>query len=199
MSTTPSAETVSTPGERAWALFRVMKEKNLIPDGYVEGLTELMSTTWDPANGARIVARAWVDPAFRELLLKDGTAACAQFGYTGPQGEYIVALEDTPTLKNVIVCSLCSCTNWPVLGLPPEWYKGFEYRARLVREGRTVLRELGTDLPDDVVVKVWDTTAESRYLVLPVRPAGSEHMTEEQLRTLVTKDVLIGIALPRAR
>ena len=110
----------STPGERAWALFRVMKEKNLIPDGYIENLTELMSTTWDPANGARIVARAWVDPAFRELLLTDGTAACAQFGYTGPQGEYIVALEDTPTLKNVIVCSLCSCTNWPVLGCRPS-------------------------------------------------------------------------------
>lgn len=135
--------------------------------------------------------------AFRALLLKDGTAACAQFGYTGPQGEYIVALEDTPQLKNVIVCSLCSCTNWPVLGLPPEWYKGFEFRARLVREGRTVLRELGTELPNDMVVKVWDTSAESRYLVLPVRPEGTEHMSEEQLQALVTKDVLIGVALPR--
>ncbi|WP_186057280.1 nitrile hydratase subunit alpha [Burkholderia gladioli] len=197
MSATPSTDTTSTPGERAWALFRVMQEKNLIPNGYVEGLTQLMSEQFDPANGARVVARAWVDPVFRQLLLKDGTAACAQFGYTGPQGEYIVALEDTPTLKNVIVCSLCSCTNWPVLGLPPEWYKGFEYRARLVREGRTVLRELGTNLPDDVVVKVWDTTAESRYLVLPVRPAGTDGMSEAQLQALVTKDVLIGVALPR--
>ncbi|KER69959.1 nitrile hydratase [Burkholderia cepacia] len=189
----------STPAERAWALFRVLKDKDLIPDGYVESMTDLMENQWDPANGARIVARAWVDPEFRELLLRDGTAACAQFGYTGPQGEYAVALEDTPTLKNVIVCSLCSCTNWPVLGLAPEWYKSFEYRARLVREGRTVLRELGTDLAEDVVVKVWDTTAESRYLVLPVRPAGTEHMSEEELQKLVTKDVLIGVALPRVQ
>ncbi|MEM5421163.1 MULTISPECIES: nitrile hydratase subunit alpha [Paraburkholderia] len=189
----------STPAERAWALFRVLKDKNLIPDGYVESMTDLMENQWDPSNGARIVARAWVDPEFRELLLRDGTAACAQFGYTGPQGEYAVALEDTPTLKNVIVCSLCSCTNWPVLGLAPEWYKSFEYRARLVREGRTVLRELGTELPEDVVVKVWDTTAESRYLVLPVRPAGTEHMSEDELQKLVTKDVLIGVALPRVQ
>ncbi|MNL19487.1 Nitrile hydratase subunit alpha [compost metagenome] len=104
-----------------------------------------------------------------------------------------------PQLKNVIVCSLCSCTNWPVLGLPPEWYKGFEFRARLVREGRTVLREMGTELPSDVVVKVWDTSAESRYLVLPLRPEGSGHMSEEELQKLVTKDVLIGVALPRVR
>ena len=197
MSTHVSQASTSTPGERAWALFRVLKAKNLIPDGYVEGMTELMEHQWDPANGARVVARAWVDSQFRELLLRDGTAACAQFGYTGPQGEYAVALEDTPKLKNVIVCSLCSCTNWPVLGLAPEWYKSFEYRARLVREGRTVLRELGTELAEDVVVKIWDTTAESRYLVLPLRPEGSEHMSEEDLQKLVTKDVLIGVALPR--
>ncbi|WP_027730354.1 nitrile hydratase subunit alpha [Variovorax paradoxus] len=197
MSTHVSQASTSTPGERAWALFRVLKAKNLIPDGYVEGMTELMEHQWDPANGARVVARAWVDSQFRELLLRDGTAACAQLGYTGPQGEYAVALEDTSKLKNVIVCSLCSCTNWPVLGLAPEWYKSFEYRARLVREGRTVLRELGTELAEDVVVKIWDTTAESRYLVLPLRPEGSEHMSEEDLQKLVTKDVLIGVALPR--
>ena len=119
------------------------------------------------------------------------------FGYTGPQGEYIVALEDTPTIKNVIVCSLCSCTNWPVLGLPPEWYKSFEFRARLVREGRTVLKELGTELPEDIKIKVWDTSAETRYLVLLMRPEGTEHMTEEELQQLITKDVLIGVALPK--
>lgn len=186
----------STPGERAWALFQVFKDKQLVPDGYIETITQLMEHEWSPENGARVVAKAWVDPDFRQRLLSDGTAACAQFGYTGPQGEYIVALEDTPTVKNVIVCSPCSCTNWPVLGLPPEWYKGFEFRARLVREGRTVLRELGTELPAAMAVKVWDTSAESRYLVLPERPAGSEQMSEEQLRTLVTKDVLIGVALP---
>jgi nitrile hydratase len=193
--TTPEKNT-STPGERAQALLQVLKQKDLIPDGYIEHMTQLMAHEWSPENGARVVAKAWVDPQFRELLLRDGTAACAQFGYTGPQGEYIVALEDTPHLKNVIVCSLCSCTNWPVLGLPPEWYKGFEFRARLVREGRTVLRELGTQLPDDVTIKVWDTSAESRYLVLPMRPQGSESMEEEALRKLITKDVLIGVALP---
>ncbi|WP_407311185.1 nitrile hydratase subunit alpha [Pseudomonas sp. nanlin1] len=186
----------STPGERAQALLQVLKQKDLIPDGYIEHMTQLMAHQWSPDNGARVVAKAWVDPQFRELLLRDGTAACAQFGYTGPQGEYIVALEDTPSVKNVIVCSLCSCTNWPVLGLPPEWYKGFEFRARLVREGRTVLRELGTELPDEVAIKVWDTSAESRYLVLPMRPKGSEAMDEEALRKLITKDVLIGVALP---
>ena len=188
--------TTSTPGERAQALLQVLKQKDLIPDGYIDHMTQLMAHQWSPENGAQVVARAWVDPQFRELLLEDGTAACAQFGYTGPQGEYIVALPDTPSVKNVIVCSLCSCTNWPVLGLPPEWYKGFEFRARLVREGRTVLRELGTELPADVIVKVWDTSAETRYLVLPVRPKGSESMDEEALRKLITKDVLIGVALP---
>ncbi|APV42248.1 nitrile hydratase subunit alpha [Pseudomonas frederiksbergensis] len=199
MSATASPASTSTPSERAWALFKVLKDKELIPEGYIEQLTDLMEHQWSPENGARVVAKAWVDPQFRELLLRDGTAACAQFGFTGPQGEYIVALEDLPQLKNVIVCSLCSCTNWPVLGLPPEWYKGFEFRARLVREGRTVLREMGTELPSDVVVKVWDTSAESRYLVLPLRPEGSEHMSEEELQKLVTKDVLIGVALPRVR
>lgn len=198
MSTHAAATATPTPGQRAWALFQVLKDKDLIPDGYLEGLTDMMANQFDPANGARVVAKAWVDPEYRALLLRDGTAACAQFGYTGPQGEYIVALEDTPTFKNVIVCSLCSCTNWPVLGLPPEWYKSFEFRARLVREGRTVLRELGTTLPDDMAVRVWDTSAETRYLVLPMRPAGTEGMGEEQLRKLVTKDVLIGVALPRA-
>jgi nitrile hydratase len=193
-TTTPSR---AMPRDRALALFQALKEKDLIPEGFIEDFTKLMEKEWDPSNGARVVARAWVDPEYRALLLKDGTAACEQFGYTGPQGEYIVALENTPKLQNVIVCSLCSCTNWPVLGLPPEWYKSFEYRARLVREGRTVLRELGEDLPDDVVVQVWDTTAETRYLVLPVRPEGTEHMGEEELAKLVTKDVLIGIARPR--
>lgn len=197
-----SASTVAHPKiessaeARARALFMALKNKNLIPEGYIEAFTKNMEHDWDPANGARVVARAWVDPVFRELLLKDGTAACQQFGYTGPQGEYIVALENTPTLQNVIVCSLCSCTNWPVLGLPPEWYKSFEYRARLVREGRTVLRELGEELPDDVTIQVWDTTAETRYMVLPVRPAGSDGWSEETLAKLVTKDVLIGTARP---
>lgn len=197
MSISVSKTSNSTPGERAWALHAVLSNKGLIPEGFIEGLTDLLANKFDPANGARVVAKAWTDPAYRELLLSDGTAACEMFGYTGPQGEYIVALEDTPTIKNVIVCSLCSCTNWPVLGLPPEWYKSFEFRARLVREGRTVLKELGTELPEDIKIKVWDTSAETRYLVLPMRPEGTEHMTEEELQQLITKDVLIGVALPK--
>lgn len=197
MSTSVSKTSNSTPGERAWALHTVLSNKGLIPEGFIEGLTDLLANKFDPVNGARVVAKAWSDPAYRELLLRDGTAACEMFGYTGPQGEYIVALEDTPTIKNVIVCSLCSCTNWPVLGLPPEWYKSFEFRARLVREGRTVLKELGTELPEDIKIKVWDTSAETRYLVLPIRPEGTENMTEEELQQLITKDVLIGVALPK--
>ncbi|MFV5440267.1 nitrile hydratase subunit alpha [Acinetobacter oleivorans] len=197
MSTSVSKTSNSTPGERAWALHTVLSNKGLIPEGFIEDLTDLLANKFDPANGARVVAKAWTDPAYRELLLSDGTAACEMFGYTGPQGEYIVALEDTPTIKNVIVCSLCSCTNWPVLGLPPEWYKSFEFRARLVREGRTVLKELGTELPEDIKIKVWDTSAETRYLVLPMRPEGTEHMTEEELQQLITKDVLIGVGLPK--
>jgi nitrile hydratase len=182
--------------KRALALDTALKRKNLVPPGYVEGFTKLMEQDWDPSNGARVVARAWVDPEYRALLLRDGTAACDKFGYTGAQGEYIVALENTPTLQNVIVCTLCSCTAWPVLGLPPEWYKSFEYRSRVVREARTVLREMGLDLPPEVQIQVWDTTAETRYMVLPFRPAGTEGWSEEKLASIVTKDVLIGIARP---
>ncbi len=186
----------ATAADRAFALKHALEEKGVVPEGYVETFTQVMENDFDPANGARVVARAWVDPTYRELLLRDGTAACDQFGYTGVQGEYIVALENTPTLQNVIVCTLCSCTAWPVLGLPPDWYKSFEYRARVVRESRSVLREMGLDLPEAVAIRVWDTTAETRYMVLPVRPEGTEGWSEEELAALVTKDVLIGIARP---
>jgi len=182
--------------DRAHALHKALANRGLIPEGFIEQWKHTMEVEWDPKNGARVVARAWVDPEFRALLLRDGTAACKQFGYHGPQGEYTVALENTPTLQNVIVCSQCSCTNWPVLGLPPEWYKSFEYRSRVVRESRTVLRELGLDLPQEVKIVVWDTTAETRYMVLPYRPEGTEGWSEEKLATLVTKDVLIGVARP---
>lgn len=181
---------------RAHALKTALERRELVPPNFIEEFTHLMEEDWDPKNGARIVARAWVDPEYRKLLLSDGTAACAQFGHTGPQGEYIVALENTPTLQNVIVCTLCSCTAWPVLGLPPDWYKSFEYRARVVREARTVLREMGLDLPEAVKIQVWDTTAETRYMVLPVRPEGTDGWSEEELAALVTKDVLIGVARP---
>lgn len=191
-----SHPTAAPIARRARALQEALDRKKLIPEGFIEDFTRMMEVDWDPANGARVVARAWVDPAFRELLLRDGTAACEQFGYTGPQGEYIVALENAPTLQNVIVCTLCSCTAWPVLGLPPDWYKSFEYRSRVVREARAVLREMGLDLPESVSIKVWDTTAETRYMVLPVRPEGTEGWSEEKLASIVTKDVLIGVARP---
>ncbi|ORL08275.1 nitrile hydratase subunit alpha [Prescottella equi] len=183
--------------DRAWALYEALKSKGAVPDGYVEGWKKTFEEDFTPRKGAELVARAWTDPEFRELLLTDGTAAVAQYGWLGPQGEYIVALEDTPTLKNVIVCSLCSCTAWPILGLPPTWYKSFEYRARVVREPRKVLEEMGTTLPADTKIRVVDTTAETRYLVIPVRPEGTEGWTAEQLQEIVTKDCLIGVAVPQ--
>ena len=182
--------------DRAWALFRALDGKGLVPEGYTEGWKKTFEEEFSPKRGAELVARAWTDPEFRDLLLTDGTAAVDQYGYLGPQGEYIVALEDTPTLKNVIVCSLCSCTAWPILGLPPTWYKSFEYRARVVREPRKVLSEMGTDFPEDVEIRVYDTTAETRYIVLPQRPAGTEGWSREQLQQIVTKYCLIGVAVP---
>jgi nitrile hydratase subunit alpha len=183
-------------GDRAWALKKVLDEKGLNPEAFHEGWKQTFEEDYSPRRGAELVARAWTDPEFRELLLTDGTTAVAQYGYLGAQGEYIRALEDTPSVKNMIVCSLCSCTAWPILGLPPTWYKGFEYRARAVREPRKVLAELGTELPAHVEIKVWDTTAETRYMVLPMRPEGTEGWSAEQLATIVTKDCLIGVALP---
>ena len=184
----------NTPSGRANALLKVMTERGYVPEGFIDTFTHTMEVEWDPANGARVVARAWTDPEYRELLLRDGTAACQQFGYTGMQGEYIVALENTPTLQNVIVCSLCSCTAWPVLGLPPVWYKAAPYRARAVIDPRGVLREFGIEMPDDVEVRVWDSTSEVRYMVLPERPAGTEGWSEERLAALVTRDAMIGTA-----
>ncbi|MBN9790068.1 nitrile hydratase subunit alpha [Pseudonocardia sp. TMWB2A] len=184
--------------DRAWALKNALEAKGLIPAGFNEGWKKTFEEEYTPRRGAELVARAWTDPEFRELLLSDGTAAVAQYGYLGAQGEYIRALADTPTVKNVIVCSLRSCTAWPILGLPPTWYKGFEYRARVVREPRRVLAELGTTIPEDVEIKVYDTTAETRYMVLPMRPAGTEGWDAERLAGIVTKDCLIGVALPSA-
>lgn len=178
---------------RARALETVLRGKGLVPDGFIETLRRSMEEEWVPENGAKVVARAWVDAEFRDLLLRDGTAAIGGMGYFGPQGEYVVALENKPDVHNVIVCSLCSCTAWTLLGLPPEWYKSFEYRARLVREPREVLKEMGTDLPEDVEIRVWDTTAETRYMVLPERPAGTEDWSQEQLASIVTKDAMIGV------
>ncbi len=154
-----------------------------------------MAEDWRPENGARVVARAWTDPAFRQRLLTDATAACAEMGYAGPQGEYIVALEDTAERHNVIVCTQCSCTAWPVLGLPPNWYKSPEYRARVVREPRPVLREMGLELAAEISIRVWETSAETRYMVIPMRPAGTENFSVDELAALVTREALIGVAL----
>jgi len=180
---------------RARALADVLSEKQLVPEGFLETVVDSATEQWSPRNGARVVARAWLDSDYRKRLLDDGTAACAELGYAGPQGEYIVALEDTPALHNVIVCTQCSCTAWPVLGLPPDWYKRPEYRARVVREPRPVLRELGLELPADVAIRVWDTTAETRYMVLPLRPPGTDGWSEEQLAALVSREAMIGVAL----
>jgi nitrile hydratase len=190
---------VAPAADRARALQEALAAKDLIPEGFFDTFNALAERDWSPRNGARVVARAWVNPAYRERLLRDGTAACAELGFQGPQGEYIVVLEDTPAVHNVIVCTQCSCTAWPVLGLPPDWYKSFEYRARVVRESRTVLREMGLELPADVEIRVWDTTAETRYMVLPLRPAGTEGWSEEKLAAIVTREAMIGVALVTAR
>ena len=154
-----------------------------------------MAQDWRPEHGDTVVARAWTDPDFRARLLEDATSACAEMGYAGPQGEYIVALEDTPDRHNVIVCTQCSCTAWPVLGLPPDWYKSPAYRARVVREPRRVLSEMGLQLSDEVAVRVWETSAETRYMVIPLRPEGTQAFTEDALARLVTREALIGVAL----
>jgi nitrile hydratase subunit alpha len=169
---------------------------NGLLDTSVLAQIEAMAASWDPKNGAQVVARAWIDPAYRARLLADSTAACAELGYGGPQGEYIVALENTPTLHNVVVCTLCSCTPWPVMGLPRDWYKSPAYRSRITREPQAVLHEMGLDLPADVKLRVWDTTAETRYMVVPMRPAGTEHMSEAELAALVTYETMVGVALP---
>ena len=184
----------AAPADRANALVDALSDKGLVPDGFLQKAIA-RAEEWSPRNGARVVARAWTDPEYRRRLLIDGTAACAELGYSGPQGEYIVVLEDTRDLHNVIVCTQCSCTAWPVLGLPPDWYKSPEYRARVVREPRRVLREMGLDLPESIGIRVWETSAETRYMVLPLRPAGTEGYSEEQLASLVSREAMIGVAL----
>ena len=179
---------------RVRALESLLVDKGLVDPKTLDTLIDTYETKVGPRNGARVVAKAWVDPAFKQRLLADSTAAIAELGYIGRQGEDMVVLENTPKVHNVVVCTLCSCYPWPVLGLPPVWYKSGPYRARTVIDPRGVLREFGVDLPDDVEVRVWDSTAELRYLVLPERPRGTGGMSEEQLADLVTRDAMIGVA-----
>jgi nitrile hydratase len=179
---------------RVRALESLLTEKGLVDPAALDELIDTYETKVGPRNGARVVAKAWVDPEFRRRLLADATATLADLGYIGRQGEDMVVLENTPKVHNLVVCTLCSCYPWPVLGLPPVWYKSAPYRARAVLDPRGVLREVGVDVPDDVEVRVWDSTAELRYLVLPERPPGTDGMTEEQLAALVTRDTMIGVA-----
>ncbi len=178
---------------RVRALESLLVDKGLVDPAALDALIDTYETKVGPRNGARVVARAWVDPEFKKRLLADASAAVAEFGFTGRQGEDMVALENTAKVHNMVVCTLCSCYPWPVLGLPPVWYKSAPYRSRAVIDPRGVLREFGTELPEDVEIRVWDSTAELRYLVLPERPAGTEGMSEETLAELVTRDAMIGV------
>ena len=181
--------------QRVLAIHEAFLERGLTTPQAVEDLEHKAQEEWLPRNGARVVARAWSDTAFRARLLTDGRSAVMEMGLTmPPHHRHLVVLENTPMLQNVICCTLCSCTAYTVIGLPPDWYKDLEYRARVVRQSRTVLREMGLDLPAEVEIRVWDTTADTRYMVLPVRPDHTAGWSEEQLAALVTRDGLIGVA-----
>jgi nitrile hydratase subunit alpha len=179
---------------RVKALESLLIEKGLVDPAALDELIDTYENKVGPRNGARVVARAWVDPAYKQRLLTEATAAIAELGYGGRGGEHMVVVENTPKLHNLIVCTLCSCYPWPILGLPPVWYKSAQYRSRAVIDPRGVLREFGLELGDDVEVRVWDSTAELRYLVLPERPSGSEKLSEDALAALVTRDAMIGVA-----
>jgi nitrile hydratase len=179
---------------RVEAVEALLVEKGIVDARVVDEVIEHYETHVGPLNGAKVVARAWIDPAYRERLLADATSAVAELGFGGPEGHLIIAVENTPAVHNVVVCTLCSCYPWPLLGLPPAWYKSPEYRSRMVAEPRTVLREMGLALPTDVRICVWDSSAEARYLVLPERPPGTDALDAEQLTKLVTRDAMIGVA-----
>jgi nitrile hydratase len=190
-------EPLSYPAVRTMALESLLIEKGLIASDVVDALVRAYEQDIGPLNGAKVVARAWVDPDYRQRLLENGTAAIAAMGFSGAQGAEMVVLENTPAVHNMVVCTLCSCYPWPVLGLPPTWYKSAAYRSRAVVEPRSVLREFGLDLDESVEVRVWDSTAEVRYLVLPERPSGTDGWSEAELVGLVTRDAMIGVGLAK--
>ena len=192
--TTRESEERPSPALRAEALEQLLTERKLIDPKVVDSMITEYETNVGPLNGAKVVAKAWTDPQYRRRLLEDGTAAIKELGFSGPQGEHIVVVENTATTHHVVVCTLCSCYPWPVLGLPPSWYKDPAYRSRVVKEPRTVLAEMGLDLPEDVQITVHDSTSEVRWLVLPERPPGTENLSEEQLVPLVTRDTMVGVA-----
>lgn len=195
---THEGSTLGTMEVRVRALESLLTQKGYIDPAALDRIIETYETQVGPHNGARVVAKAWVDPAFHAWLLRDATAAIASLGFTGRQGEHMVAVENTPLLHHMVVCTLCSCYPWPVLGLPPVWYKSAPYRAKAVMDPRGVLADFGVTLPPDTAIRVWDSTAEVRYMVLPLRPEGTAGMREDQLATLVTRDAMIGTGLPLA-
>ena len=186
---------VTSVEQRADALQAILRSKGMQPDEFIEQANHLIEERWIPDNGARVVARAWTDPAFRQRLLTNGKTTVAEMGLEMPKHHrHLVVLENTANVHNVICCTLCSCTAFTIIGLPPDWYKDLEYRARVVRESRTVLKEMGLELAADMEVRVWDTTADTRYMVLPVQPAHTIGWHAEQLAAIVTQDALIGVA-----
>ena len=179
---------------RVKSLESLLVEKGLVDRAALDALVDAYENKIGPRNGARVVARAWTDPAYKQRLLADANSAIAELGFSGRQGEHMVVLENTPKVHNLVVCTLCSCYPWPVLGLPPVWYKSAPYRSRAVIDPRGVLNEFGTEIGEDVEVRVWDSTADLRYLVLPERPSGTEKFTEDELAALITRDSMIGVA-----
>jgi nitrile hydratase len=188
----------SDPALRVKALESLLVEKGLVDPAALDLLVDTFEHKVGPRNGARVVARAWVDPAYKERLLADAPAALAELGFTSGQGEHMLVVENDSKVHNLVVCTLCSCYPWPVLGLPPVWYKSAAYRSRAVIDPRGVLREFGTEVGEDVEVRVWDSTAELRYIVLPERPAGTENLSEDELAALVTRDSMVGVSRVRA-
>ncbi|MFH5232467.1 nitrile hydratase subunit alpha [Antrihabitans spumae] len=182
---------------RVEALEELLVEKGLLDRASVDRLIDHFTVNYGPLNGAKVVARAWIDDEYRKRLLTNGTKAIAEFGFGGPEGAHLTVVENTSSVHNVVVCTLCSCYPWPVLGLPPGWYKSAEYRSRMVATPRAVLTEMGLAVSADVAVRVWDSSAETRYLVLPMRPSDTGDMTESELAELVTRDSMIGVAAAR--
>jgi nitrile hydratase subunit alpha len=185
---------VSPIEARVAALEELLVQKGYLRREDIDNFVQTYEHDLGPMNGAKVVARAWTDPDYKERLLADATAAIAELGFGGPEGDHMVVVESTDEVHHVVVCTLCSCYPWPVLGLPPEWYKSAPYRSRVVREPRAVLAEMGCAVPDDVRIEVWDSSAEARYLVLPPRPSGTDGLTEDALAQLVTRDHMIGVA-----
>ncbi|MEN8874721.1 MAG: nitrile hydratase subunit alpha [Pacificibacter sp.] len=198
MTDHPHPDDYPSPQLRVEALEALLVERELVKTEMLDGFISRYVNDVGPMNGAKVVAKAWVDPEFRKRLLENGVEACKELGFGGPQGEHIVVVENTPEQHNVVVCTLCSCYPWPLLGLPPDWYKDPAYRARIVREPRKLLGEMGLDLPEKTKIRVWDSSAENRYFILPSRPENTDGLSEEELALLVSRDAMVGVAVVKA-